>query len=225
MLYMIYNNDVPETLMKTGEGVTISDIKCSTGIIADDLTLISTKVNGLQELIDVAEKYSRKWRFEFNPGKTTAITFGESTQVNNINKRKRQWFLNNVAINDERSWDHVSINLSGSFSSVDQTKKAAKKGKSVIGSLSKVDLYAAGLNPICGSNIWKTFGLSAVFYGYELWNNITTTETLILNRCSTFAVKRLQRMCMSTHSEAALGCLGLWSTMGYVEKSKLLFFW
>ena len=101
---MIYNNDVPETFMKTGEGLTISDIKCSTGIIADDLTLISTKVNGLQKLIDAAEKYSRKWRFEFNPGKTTAITFGESTQVNNINKRKRQWFLNNVAINDERIW-------------------------------------------------------------------------------------------------------------------------
>ena len=29
---------------------------------------------------------------------------------------------------------------------------------------------------------------------------------------------------MTTHSEAALGCLGLWSTMAYVDKTKLLFF-
>ena len=69
--------------------------------------------------MDPAEKYNQKWRFEFNPGKTTAIAFGESTQVNNRNKMKRQWFLNNVAINEERSWDHVGINFSGNFSSVD----------------------------------------------------------------------------------------------------------
>ena len=29
---------------------------------------------------------------------------------------------------------------------------------------------------------------------------------------------------MTTHSEAALGCLALWSTMAYVDKTKLLFF-
>ena len=223
-LYMIYNNDVPEILMATGEGVTVSDTKFSTIIVADDITLTSVKVSGLQKLIDAVENYSLKWRFEFNPVKTTVITFGESTQVNNVNKKLRQWTLKSVAINEKASWDHVGINLSGNFSSVDRTKKSAKKGKSVIGSLSKVGFYAAGLNPICGSNIWKSFALPAMLYGSELWNNLTTTETEILNRSSTFAAKRLQGMCMTTHSEAALGCLGLWSTMAYVDKTELLFF-
>ena len=84
-----------------------------------------------------------------------------------------------------------------------------KKGKSIVGSLSKVSLYAAGLNPICRSSMWKTFGLLAMLYDSDLWNNLKTTETIILNQCSTFAAKRLQGMCMSTHSEVGLGRLGL----------------
>ena len=96
---MIYNNDVPEILMATGEGVTVSDTKFSTMIVADDITLTSVKVSGLQKLIDAVENYSRKWRLEFNPVKTTAITFGESTQVNNVNNVT----LNSVAINEKAS--------------------------------------------------------------------------------------------------------------------------
>ena len=126
-LYMIYNN-IPEIRMATGEGVTVSDTKFSTIIVADNITLTSVKVNGLQKLIDAVENYSRKWRFEFNPVKTTAITFGETTQVNNVNKKLRQWTLNSVPINEKASWDHVGINLSGNFSSVDRTKKS-KEGK------------------------------------------------------------------------------------------------
>ena len=167
-LFMCYNNDIPDELASTGEGIIISDMKCSTVIVADDITLMSLRVKGLQKLIDSMQNYSSKWRFEFNSSKTIAVTFEKSTQTHKVKKSTRHWFINNVLIEEKADWDHVGINLSGNFSSMERSKKAANKGKSVSGLLSRVGLRVGGLNPICGSNIWKSFGLPSILYGCEL---------------------------------------------------------
>ena len=108
------------------------------------------------------------------------------------------WFSNNVLLEEKEDWDHVAINLSGNFSSMKRSKKAANKGKSLSGLLSRVGLRAGGLNPIYGSNIWKSFGLPSMPYGCELWNDLTVTE-----HSSSFAAKRLQGISLSTHTECA----------------------
>ena len=59
-LFMCYNNDIPDELASTGEGIIISDMKYSTVIVADDITLMSLRVKGLQKLIDSMQNYSSK---------------------------------------------------------------------------------------------------------------------------------------------------------------------
>ena len=85
-LFMCYNNDIPNELASTREGIIISDMKCSTVIVADDITLMSFRVKGLQKPIDSMQNYCSKWRFEFNSSKTIAVTFGESTQTHKVKK-------------------------------------------------------------------------------------------------------------------------------------------
>ena len=92
-LFMCYNNDIPDELASTGEGIIISDMKCSTVIVADDITLMSLRVKGLQKLIDSMQNYSSKWRFEFNSSKTIAVIFEESTQTHKVKKSTRHWFI------------------------------------------------------------------------------------------------------------------------------------
>ena len=64
-LFLCYNNDIPDILKSTGYGLTVDNIYSTSVLVADDLTLISTQVGGLQCMINTIENYSNKWRFQF----------------------------------------------------------------------------------------------------------------------------------------------------------------
>jgi hypothetical protein len=107
----------------------VQDINCSSVLVADDVTLISLRIKGLQSLLAKMEMYSYQWRFEFNPSKTTIVNSGETTQMHLLKKPLRSWYINGVKISEKRSWEHVGIMLSGNFSNYERLKIAASKGK------------------------------------------------------------------------------------------------
>ena len=112
-LFLCYNNDIPTVLQSIDCGLTVQDINCSAVLVADDITLMSLNVKGLQNMLNTIEAYSKKWRFQFNSSKTTVVTFGESTQMHSLRKPTRHWYLKGVEIREESSWEHVGITLSG----------------------------------------------------------------------------------------------------------------
>ena len=92
-LFLCFNNDIPDVLKSTGYGVTVNDIYCNHVLVGDDVTVLLLQVQGLQCMINAMDDYSNKWRFQFNPEKTTVVTFGETTQMNNHRKESRNWYL------------------------------------------------------------------------------------------------------------------------------------
>ena len=62
------------------------------------------------------------------------------------------------------------IELSENFSSTERYQKAVAKSNAVVASLMGAGVRAGGINPLCGINIWKSFGIPAMLYGSELWN-------------------------------------------------------
>ncbi len=218
-LFLCFNNDIPDVLKSTGYGVTVNDIYSNSVLVSDDVTLLSLHVEGLQCMLNAIEDYSDKWRFQFNPDKTTVVTFGETTQMNNCRKRTRSWHLKGKEISEKHSWRHVGILLNGNFSSYERSTEVVKKGKAVVYSLMGAGIRPGGLNPICGATVWRTFGIPAILYGCEVWSNLSKTENEILNRATAFAVKQIQDLCPKTHKT-----IGMWTTLGYVNKLKLIFF-
>ena len=67
----------------------MGDIICDSVLVAG-MTLLSLRVGGLQHLINTIECYGNKWRFEFNPTKTTVSTSGESMQMHNLHENSRK---------------------------------------------------------------------------------------------------------------------------------------
>jgi hypothetical protein len=88
--------------------LTVNSIPCNPVLVAD-ITIISTRVKGLQEQLDTLESYSCRWRFDFNTSKTIAVTFGETTRTFNKNNATRNWKLYNAKVEEKRSWTHVGI--------------------------------------------------------------------------------------------------------------------
>lgn len=222
-LYLIYNNDIPQALCQSSDGLQVGPSSCDSVLVADDVALLSARVKGLQRMITAMETYSRRWRFVFNVSKTRVVTFGETTRSRNVNKLNRKWILNELEITESEDYTHVGIRISGNFSSTNRTLEMAKKGREVVASLMSTGIRPGGINPIVGVNVWLTIGLPRMLYGCELWSNLTSTETDILKRTNRFAAKRIQGLGVHTKSEAATGSIGLWTIDGHVDKRKLLF--
>ena len=164
-LYMCFNNDISESLDEIGCGVMVESIgQLSNVTVADDLALISPRVNGVQRIINKMEEYSNKWRYIFNPSKTFIVTFDETTQAFQKNKEMRTWYLYNKPIEKKQYCAHVGILLSGNFSGHKRTQELMNKRKEIIASLMSVGVRPGGLNPICAAEIWKSVGQSKMLY-------------------------------------------------------------
>lgn len=222
-LYLCFNNDIAAEPAVLDNGINIHDNNLGCVMVADDIALLSCRASGLQSMLCAVEEYSKKWRFEFNPDKTVAITLGESTKTNNLLKKQRAWRLNGVVIEEKASDVHVGVLLSGNFLNKERCVSAATKGKEVTSCLLSSGVRPGGLNPICGVDLWRTVGLSRMLYGCELWWNLTASDLAILETPNRFAAKRMQGLPSSTRSEAAIGNLGLWTIQGFIDKAKLLF--
>lgn len=205
-------------------GLVVDDIWSGCIMVADDIALLSTRVTGLQSMLDSVNDYSKKWRFEFNPGNTVEVTFGESTRSNSLLKNGRKWVIGDDDVKEKLTWEHVGTMLSGSFLNKDRCESAAKKGKEVVSCLLSSGARPGGLNPICSVDLWRTVGLPRMLYGAELWWGLNKSDVEKLDIANRFAAKRIQGLDPNTRSVAAIGCLGLWTIEGYIDKIKLLFF-
>ena len=217
-LFMIFNNDLPQVLNEFNESLWLNNLRCNPILVADDIAILSTRVKGLQIMLNFLENYSFKWHFEFNPSKTTVITFGETTQIRNRLTNSRSWTLYGVPIKEKQSWPHVGIELPGNFSGLKRTLDACAKAKSTMACLSNLGVRPNALNPICGANLWHSVVIPTALYGCELWNNMTEQELLSIERILRHSAKRIQGLEPNTRSEAALGSLGLWSMHGGADR-------
>ena len=88
----------------------------------------------------------------------------------------------------------MGIKLSGNFSSTERSQQAVAKSNAVVASLMGAGVRAGGINPLCGINIWISFGIPAMSYGSELWNNLNGTEDEIPCFCCYISAYGLQFM-------------------------------
>ena len=77
-LFNIFLNDLLCDLKKSVFGARIENCKFESFAYADDITLFSPTVAGLQGLIDICTEYAVKWRFKFGISKLKCMVAGHS---------------------------------------------------------------------------------------------------------------------------------------------------
>ena len=67
--FVLFLNDLLVELQKCYPGIKIVNETVNCVAFADDIALLASCETDLQFLVDIAFRYSRKWRFTFNPQK------------------------------------------------------------------------------------------------------------------------------------------------------------
>ena len=47
--------------------------------VADDMLLVSFSVQGLNAMLNICDKYSKQWQYQYNPSKCAVVVFNERT--------------------------------------------------------------------------------------------------------------------------------------------------
>ena len=83
ILFTIYLDVLLERLKNNGVGCCIGDKFVGALAYADDLVLMSPSVRGLQQMLNVCEKYGVEYNVSFNRTKTECIKIGNNTERRN----------------------------------------------------------------------------------------------------------------------------------------------
>ena len=222
--FVAFYNDIHAYVREGNtQSLTIHGHDMGSPTMADDTLLLASSVFGLQTMIDNANDYAKRWRFEYSQTKTKCITFGESKQKQSINKMRRQWRLGDVLLEEVDSYNYLGIILAADGSSHLRIKTMSKKGYSSFGMLKSAGFHSKGLSPITCSRIWKRMITPSMLYGCEIWGNLLRKEINILELVQKKIGKYIQGLHPRTHDEIVRGLLGWYTLEGTIDSCKLNF--
>ncbi len=220
-LYMVYIDELLTRLKNSGHGASIGNLYCGSPTQADDISLISTTAQGLQEMINIVNDYAKQWRYELNPTKSKIMIFDRQ------NKRQQSqnvtWTLNGKPIEITESEKHVGIRLNAKSDSRLRTKEACNKGRNTLMSLLNIGVKSDGMNPITSAHLMKCIVFPRALFGSELWNNLSINESKILERMLTFCCKTIQGLDKRCRSDMCTSMCGLARIQAMTDTRKLLF--
>ena len=77
ILFNVYIDDLLQQLEKSGDGARLGGIYVGALAYADDITLLSPTVSGMQRLLDICSSYTENHNLIFNCQKTTVVAFAK----------------------------------------------------------------------------------------------------------------------------------------------------
>jgi hypothetical protein len=159
-LFNIFLDDLMRKLGDADTGLRIFDEKINSCAYADDVTLVSSTVTGLQTLIDTCVNYSIKWRFKFGAKKSKTIVIGK-------NMYKPVWYIGKDKLDtvSEVELLGVTIDTKGSYDK--HISKRTSVCRRSMFRLSPYGMSYPGLHASVKSYLWKSIGAPTLLYGTD----------------------------------------------------------
>ena len=221
--YLILINMVIQEVRNMDIGAYVGSIFSGIHVQADDIALVATSRKHLQLMIDKVNRLSCMWRFLIHPGKTKVLVYNETLHNHKLNMQNREWNVGPNRTYEVDSHIHCGVTLTTASSTVLRTKDACRKGRGVMLALCNNIIRDHQLNPITCLKLYKSVVLPSALFGCELWNDLTETEKVMLERLQRFCAKKIQHFGRRTHSDICCPMLGLSTVEAYMDSMKLKF--
>lgn len=211
-LFNIFLNDLLLELQAAHTGVRVLDLKINHCVYADDVTLLSSTIPGLQSLINICADYATRWQFSFGIKKTQFCVIGKQ-----VLKQCPKIYLNNneVTLKSNIEILGVSYESAGSFTShVNNRISACRKS---MFKLSAIGFQYPGLHCTVKSYLWKTVGSPTLLYGMECIS-LTQSDINLLKTTQGNIIKNVMGQSKRSHHSQLLNGLKIPSVSDLLYK-------
>ncbi|VDI44763.1 Hypothetical predicted protein [Mytilus galloprovincialis] len=172
VLFLVFINNLLLKLNNTSYGTILYDVRVACSVQADDIALMSPTTQGMQTLINICQLLSERWAFKFSP----EIPIVTSTK-------------------------HVGNLLESSLNSTEQTMNACHMLRATTISIMNSGVHPAILNTSTCLQIVNLLVCTRAIYGCELWNALTKSELLLLERPHGLVCKAVQGLPKRSRSD------------------------
>ena len=201
VLFKIFLDDLMAQLEQAQHGVRISDLKMNCGTYADDISVFSATITGLQALMDICVSYADKWRMKFSKTKSKCMVLGKA-----ITKYTPTWHLYDQEIQPSEEVDILGVTISSTYNSTSHVNKRTSLCRRSIYRLSTSGMCYPGLEAGAKAHIWNVIGAPTIQYGMECLD-LNRKNSQQLSTCQTNIIKNVMgfsKRCHHTHLLQAL---------------------
>ncbi|MCG8430992.1 MAG: reverse transcriptase family protein, partial [Candidatus Omnitrophica bacterium] len=217
VLFSIFINDLLLELEQSGSGgVRIGKYLFNFFAYADDVTLFSTTVTGLQHLIDICDAYSKAWNFNFGIKKTKCMAVGL-----NPFKAEPKWHLSGQVIENVELLDILGVIFDRHLTGGKHAEQRVSVCRKSFYSLAQCGLsFPSGLSTEAKVELLRCVCMPTLFYGC---GSIYLSKGCLrkLNSFQGVITKRAFGLSKFLHHSPILGALEIISATDQVKQQTL----
>ena len=125
------------------------------------------------------------------------MIFGDTSR----NKKNTNFYLGPNKIEHTSKIRHVGVQLNDKMTDNDKISVACKKAESSFYSLLSINIGTSQINPLTSASLVSKICIPKLLFGAELWNNLSKSNCLKLERFIRMAAKTIQRFPIQTRTD------------------------
>ena len=220
--YIAFINTLIERLEESNLCATIYGLSVSPLGYADDIASASTSKSKVDAVLKIVFEHSRKWRYDFNAGKSAILVYGESTKEGKVNANERIYRLGPDQVKERASYDHVGLKCCVYNCYVERTEDKIKKGRKALNAASGLGLKPGGLSMKACSLLFWSLIVPIVTFSSELWV-LKDRDLEVIDKFQRYAGRRVQRFPLFSPNETSFAPLGWMRLENFIYVKKMLF--
>jgi hypothetical protein len=211
ILFSLFINTIIKELKKSEYGLTLMhgyDLqqKLCQLLFADDIVLLASNTQELQNLLNLLYQNSVTFRFFINYTKSMVLIFGDN-RTTEVISQSYQFTIGNAVLDIVKQYKYLGLHITHNLSWSYHLEKLRNKCKSLISMGMITAKNARMMNMSVGMNIWESLARPTIEYGSEI---LFTEAFKQAETCQHYFGKRLLELKQSTCNSYIRGELGLW---------------
>jgi len=204
ILFAVFIDELVKELRATNLGVQLGDKLLQALLFADDVVIMANSPEDLQQLIDVVERYLRKWRLQENLKKSQVMVVAAARVTS---PQKHEWHFGGKPIEQTEHYKYLGVWFSHDLDwerHIAYTKEKAQKRGRQLGPL----LRNRRIPIKARLSAWKAIVLPVLNYGAEVWEG-NSKQNDALETVQNDAMRELLRCNIKTNLWALRMELGM----------------
>ena len=137
---------------------------------ADDLALVASSSEELQQMLNIVSKYASRWQYSLNADNSVVMMVGETSKTRVRARTSRKWLLGDHNIQEVDEQHHLGILRTVYSTSVHRTTERCTSGRSAFFfALNSVGTRFGSLHPLTSYRLYNSLCIPILLYGAELW--------------------------------------------------------
>ena len=196
--------------------INIIDIIVAILAFCDDVCLLSPDENELQILLNICDNYSKNWAIEYNISKCKYMVFGSNNFNNNI------FTLINLPLSFTNSIKYLGIEFNKDLNFSNFFINKFQSVSNSYFSLNSFGFKPGGINPFLQSFVYKSFCISRLLYGLEIFF-INKTTINRMNLCQNNIIRFITGLSKNSHVSNTRNILKIMNIQDLYKYMKLIF--